>query len=212
MLGLISTVRAHSFLMKAAHRPRFDAWKAAHPVPLISGGPREKREALFAAVAPEGPIAYVEFGVHKGVSLLWWARHNADPASTFDGFDSFEGLPEEWQGARAKGFFDVGGAIPETDDPRVTFHKGWFQETLPGFAIPAGRHVFHFDADLYRSTIYPLMICGPHMRSGDILIFDEFMDSVHEYRAFEDWQAIFGYQYRVIAATKGYCQVALHLT
>ena len=53
---------------------------------------------------------------------------------------------------REKNPFDVGGAIPVIDDPRVEFVKGYFQDTLPGFLDCfqlTNRLVVHTDADLY---------------------------------------------------------------
>ncbi len=41
-------------------------------------------------------ISYIEFGVWKGESLGEWIGINTDAGSRFYGFDSFEGLPEEW--------------------------------------------------------------------------------------------------------------------
>lgn len=57
-------------------------------------------------------------------------RINTCPDSRFFGFDTFEGLPEDWTaGNTRKGGFDVGGAVPDLPDPRVRFVKGLFQET-----------------------------------------------------------------------------------
>ena len=73
---------------------------------------------------------------------------NTDGNSRFFGFDSFEGLPEEWNQEKGKGFFNVGGNVPKVDDPRVTFIKGWFDQTVPKFAKdfnPPNRLIIHLD-------------------------------------------------------------------
>ena len=75
-------------------------------------------------------------------------------------FDSFEGLPEAWGHAAPK-TFTTGGAIPAAADPRVSFVKGWFQNTLPDFLAatrlnPDRPVLVHYDADLYTSTLFIL--------------------------------------------------------
>jgi hypothetical protein len=90
---------------------------------------------LAKHVGTTRPIDYLEFGVYKGYIISLWAALNSNPASRFVGFDSFEGLPAEWKGGEwgSKGSFDTGGEVPEVGDDRVSFHKGWFGETLPPF-------------------------------------------------------------------------------
>lgn len=159
-------------------------------------------------------MTYVEFGVHKGESLFWWSANNDCPQSTFLGYDSFEGLPEDWSPDKRSGTFSTGGRMPESQDTRVKFVKGWFHHTLHA-TLPeidfSRRVIVHMDADLYRSSIFPLMVIGPMLKKDDLLIFDEFMDSIHEFRAFEDSAAIFNWKYEVIAASIGYEQVAIRI-
>ena len=42
------------------------------------------------------PVSYFEFGVASGVSFEWWLQHAKHADSKFFGFDTFEGLPEDW--------------------------------------------------------------------------------------------------------------------
>ena len=226
MKALLGTVlsgnpSAQSFALKSATYPRFHDWKKANAgKDRIEGGEREKRNLVFEATAKEcglldEPIDYIEFGVHKGVSIAWWYEHNTHKASRFTGFDSFEGLPENWISDRGLGAFDVGGVAPMTSDSRVNFVKGWFHESLPGqldLFTGKNRRVIHMDADLYRSTIYPLCLIGGFIKDGDIMIFDEFADSIHEFRAFEDFRQIFGIDAELIVASKGFVQSAFRLT
>ncbi|GGC51740.1 hypothetical protein GCM10011504_32730 [Siccirubricoccus deserti] len=54
--------------------------------------------------------------------------------------------------------------MPQIDDPRVSFVKGWSQETLPGFLAnftPRSRLVVHCDSDLHSSTLYALTRSAP---------------------------------------------------
>jgi hypothetical protein len=47
----------------------------------------------------------------------------------------------------------VPGTGATSEDPRLKFFKGWFEETLPGHSVPDHDVMFvNFDADLYSST------------------------------------------------------------
>jgi O-methyltransferase len=119
------------------------------------------------------------------------------PASRFVGFDSFVGLPEQWR-RRSAGHFNVDGAIPETRDTRVTFIKGWFNETLrPWFhdnEIPAeSTTVIHIDSDVYSSCSYVLTSLHDIFPSYYVL-FDEY--GAGEARALRDYLAAYGAAFR----------------
>lgn len=153
-----------------------------------------KRDELHAAVSERlgnVPIHYLEFGVWKGESIKGWTKLNTHPDSRFFGFDSFEGLPEDWTGVFGKGAFDVGGVAPDLTDDRVKFVKGWFQDTLPvflaGYSTGNRTLVVHIDADLHSSAIYALTKLDDFIKPGTIVIFDEFASAMHEFRAFNDY-------------------------
>lgn len=174
------------------------------------------RELLYAAVA--GPVArervlYLEFGVYEGNSMRTWSRLLTNPDSSLHGFDSFEGLPEEWDAERPKGTFDVGGRLPVFDDPRVLLHRGWFEETLPSFALPEHeRLVLNMDADLYSSTRFVLGTLRERIARGTIIVFDEFCDRQHELRAFADFLRETGMTFRFVGATRNLEHVAFERT
>ena len=73
-------------------------------------------------------VLYMEFGVYQGAATRYWSNLLHNPESKLHGFDSFEGMPETW--VRPDGHFSVGGQLPQIDDARVQFFKGWFSETL----------------------------------------------------------------------------------
>jgi len=142
------------------------------------------------------PIEFLEFGVYKGDSIKEWLRINTHPESRFWGFDSFVGLPEQWQRfteTTPVGAFDVQGVVPAIADERLAFVKGYFQDTLPEFLTtwcggsPGRRIILHCDADLYSSTLYVLTTLNRFLVPGSILIFDEFSSVLHEFRAFSDF-------------------------
>ena len=176
----------------------------------------EQRECLYRYVQENvienASIHYLEFGCYKGASIKTWARINSRPESRFFGFDSFEGLPEPWQPDTPKGTFSTGGTLPQCEDPRIRFVKGWFQETLAPFLrdfVPASRLVVHLDADLYSSTLYVLITLNPG--PGSVLIFDEFSDFTNEFRAFEDYLAACQRNYRVIVTRKDFHKLAIEI-
>src|SRR5713226_5160051 len=51
---------------------------------------------IQSKILAEEPIDYLEFGVRYGDSLFKWSALNTRPTSRFIGFDSFEGIPEDW--------------------------------------------------------------------------------------------------------------------
>ncbi|MCA9037516.1 MAG: class I SAM-dependent methyltransferase [Planctomycetaceae bacterium] len=143
---------------------------------------------------------YLEFGVFEGNSMRFWSDHLLNPESQLHGFDSFEGLPEAG-GLWFKGEFDVGGKIPAIDDPRVKFHKGWFDQVLPGFKMP--EHdvlIINIDADLYSSTIFVLQQLKDYIRPGTYLFFDDLAAFDHEPRAITEFLQETGMKWRGVSA------------
>ena len=114
--------------------------------------------------------------------------------------------PGYWNSDRGIGTFDVDGEVQLTDYARVTFIKGWSKSTLPSqlhVLKISNRRVIHMDAELFLSTIYLLCLIGPIIRDNDIMIFDEFADSIHEFRAFEAFRQIIGIEAERIVASRG---------
>lgn len=171
----------------------------------------------FVRDAIDEPLDYLEFGVFEGRSLRYWTEIATDPASRFFGFDTFTGLPEKWELgplSMEAGHFAV-DELPKVGDSRVTLIKGLFQDTLDTFLAGyqrAGRMVVHCDADLYSSTLYLLSRLAPVMRAGDMIIFDEFSQPLHEYRALIDWAQAYRVEYKGVASSGDFHQqVAIEL-
>lgn len=70
----------------------------------------------------------LDLGVYKGSSTR--ALAGIFPDQTIHGFDSFEGLPEDWSHVLKGAFGDVKGVLPNMPD-NVLLYKGWFDDTLP---------------------------------------------------------------------------------
>jgi hypothetical protein len=156
------------------------------------------REGLYShinqIISADQPITYLEFGVWRGASMASWTTMNRNPVSRFYGFDSFEGLPHEWKRGYSKGHFGTGGKPPEIPDSRITWMKGWFQQTLPKFLEtfrPGSQLIINNDSDLYSSTLYTLTVLDHFLVPGTIIIFDEFYDASNEFRAYKDYTSAY---------------------
>lgn len=159
----------------------------AKTAPELASREQLHRECIERVAGSNTPITYLEFGVYRGDSIRRVSSLNKNPDSVFIGLDSFEGLPEDWTRGHRRGHFDVGGRIPAIEDPRVSFLKGWFQDSWKELEPRlAGRSNFvvHYDADLYSSTLFVLTkihsIGQPY-----IAMFDEFTG--HEARALHNY-------------------------
>lgn len=123
----------------------------------------------------------LEFGVFKGTSINFFADCFQD--DDLHGFDSFEGLAEDWTGYHLpKGTFDLQGNLPKVRD-NVTLHKGWFDKTLPSFlkANTDPIKFCHIDCDTYESSLYVLEKIAPRLVKGSVILFDE-------YHAYPNWK------------------------
>jgi hypothetical protein len=131
---------------------------------------------------------YCEFGVYRAKTINFIA--SLVPGEVH-GFDSFEGLPEDWRQAHEKGTFAV-WALPKVR-PNVRLHKGWFEDTIPAFREqhPGKIAFLHLDADLYSSTRTVLEWLGDGIVPGTVIAFDEFFNypgwREGEYKAFMEF-------------------------
>lgn len=176
----------------------------------------ERRYDLYKAVSAahkldNTAVDYLEFGVARGLSMKWWLGENKNPDSRFYGFDTFEGLPEDWDSTFKKGSMSY--KMPDFNDNRLKFYKGLFQDTLPGFlkntALDNGRlKVVHLDADLFSSTLFTLSNLSVYLKPGDIVLFDEFNVPNHEYYALDIFEKTFYREFKMIAAVNNYYQTA----
>jgi hypothetical protein len=116
----------------------------------------------------------LEFGVATGRTLNHWAR--LFPRNIIHGFDGFQGLPETWSWQFQKGHFSQ--PLPRVAD-NCELVVGWFDQTLPRFLEQhPGKRValLHIDSDLYSSAQYVLETLADRIRTGTIIVFDEYLN------------------------------------
>lgn len=144
-------------------------------------------ELMTAAASQVDPYGlFLEFGVATGRTI----RHLAGlTTSRVFGFDSFEGLPEDWRTGFGRGAFL--GNLPAVPT-NVSLIKGWYSETLPAFLQEHKEKVsfLHIDCDLYSSTKCVLDLLADRIVSGTVIQFDEYWNypgwKQHEFLAFEE--------------------------
>ncbi len=126
----------------------------------------------------------LEFGVATGETLALMARR-----MHAIGFDSFEGLPEDWRPEFKAGHFD--GVMPSSPIPNSTLVTGWFADTLPNYPWPKHIALVHIDCDLYSSTKTALDHIAYEVEDGTYIVFDEIFgyegSEEHEEKAFREW-------------------------
>lgn len=151
--------------------------------------PPIRKTAIYDACASmRTPGLCIEFGVWKGGSLNYLADL-LHPDKIF-GFDSFEGLPEDWS---MGGKFHPKGTF-RTDLPQVRGNAelvpGWFSDTLPRFLKehPEPVSLLHIDSDLYSSAKYVLTMLNDRISVGTVIMFDELCDFTDGEQGYPDWR------------------------
>jgi hypothetical protein len=158
---------------------------------------------VVAAKVQDKRVLYLEFGVFKARTTRYWSAKLRHPEARLHGFDSFEGLPEEWADHASGKIFNAGGEIPVIADARVKFFKGWFNQVLPTYTVPDhDLLVLIMDADLYSSTSYVLNHLRQYIRPGTLIYFDEMNHVEHEPKAFDEFMKETSLRFRPIAADR----------
>jgi len=156
-----------------------------------------------------------EFGVATGRTINHIARLR--PEDIVHGFDSFEGLPEDWTSRMPKGFFRR-TALPKVRK-NVKLHVGWFNITLPDFKATHGDtplQLLHIDSDLYSSAVTILDTLKDNIVPGTVIIFDEYMNypgwELDEFRAWQEHCKMYGREYEYIGRVSRHQKVAIRVT
>ena len=184
LVGIVDSVRTATYIIDH--------------LPIARGMSHQQLRSEALKDAPAG--ACFEFGVFKA----FWLRFMAEqvPDRLFYGFDSFEGLPDDWANLK-KGHFDLQGQLPEVPK-NVTLIKGWFDQTLPVFLAqhPDEKAAFiHMDCDLYSSTMTVLLLIKNRLQVGTRIVLDDFMLEPgwrkQEHKAFFDFCEACGIKYEI---------------
>lgn len=140
---------------------------------------------------------WLEFGVRSGTSLNQSIQ--ARPTQVIHGFDSWQGLPEDWSTGTAQ--FSRGAMAVEMPEmpAHIQLHPGWFDRTLEPWLekFPGPCAYIHIDSDLYSSAIYVLKTLNSRIVPGTVIVFDELCNfrlsgkmsrwPEHEWRALCEW-------------------------
>lgn len=155
-----------------------------------------------------------------GVWIGWSTRLTSDASGrTVYGFDTFEGLVEDWQVDDQmlikRGTFSLSDpfaqrfirdtgvslrdGVPDALGRQVQFIKGMTYDTLVPFLADhpgAPIRLFHMDLDTYESCLHALETCKDRFTEGSILVFDEYLVTNGEMLAFYEFQRKYGLEWR----------------
>ena len=155
-----------------------------------------------------------------GVWLGWSTRLMSDASGRrVYGFDTFEGLVEDWQvddqmlfkrgtfslsdPLAQRSMRDTGvslqDGLPAALGREVQFIKGSTYDTLgPFLAARPGAPIrlFHMDLDTYESCLHGLETCKDRFVEGSILVFDEYLVTNGEMLAFFEFQRQYELEWR----------------
>ena len=166
----------------------------------------------------------MEFGVWKGKSINCIA--DALPDEKIYGFDSFEGLPEDWykkeehktgeeSNKHVKGWFALDN-LPSVRS-NVELVKGFYDVSLVpwlGKNNVESIKLLHIDCDLYSSTAFVLDTLNKFIVPGTIIIFDELYPFIGEenyplwhegeWKALVEWMKKYDRTIQPMTRTNGY--------
>lgn len=133
----------------------------------------------------------MEFGVFQGVTLRHIAKE-IGPKRRVIGFDTFEGLPDDWGDLLEKGTFAT--KLPSFEDQKnASLEVGRIEATLPEFLrrAPQPISLVHIDCPFYHINIFILERVLPFMAAGSVVVFDEYYGyPTYEDHEFKAWAEI----------------------
>jgi hypothetical protein len=158
----------------------------------------------------------LEFGVATGRTLNQFSHWL--PQKTVWGFDSFEGLPEDWTSRMRRGFFARSSLPRVKSNARLVV--GLFDQTLPSFVRDHQQDLpillLHMDADLYSSTVTVLDSLKKNIVPGTMIIFDEYINypgwQLDEFRAWQQFCKQHQVTYDYVGLVSRHQKVAVRVT
>jgi hypothetical protein len=161
--------------------------------------PWQRLENLKTAFNMKPTIGHIlEFGVGEGRSLRFLTRLTS---KTIFGFDSFDGLPEDWVMSDTHTYEAGSFKYDPPSIKGVKYVPGWFKDTIPTWKSenPGMVSFMHIDSDIYSSAVTILTELNHQIVPGTILVFDDMYGTElyqnweqGEYKAFNEWRAEFG--------------------
>jgi hypothetical protein len=158
---------------------------------------------------------FLEFGVHSGATINSIAVQTKD--KTIFGFDSFEGLPDDWHSGIPSGVFNENGIGPKVED-NVELVVGWFDKTLPFFL---DKHegekaaFIHVDCDIYSSTVMIFNGLRKQIVPGTVILFDEYFNypewQHHEHKALLEFCKTWNVSYKYVCFMPQYMKAAIQI-
>jgi hypothetical protein len=176
---------------------------------------------LDSALLANGLV--LEFGTATGRTLNQFAHWL--PNKTIYGFDSWQGLPEQFNDLPAGHFaqalpevFNNCQLVPGWFGGRPTWdHSGIAEFTAQKFAIEntAPIALLHLDADLYEPTKTVLDVFAKQIVSGTVILFNEYWNhptwKKHEFRAWQEHVAQYYVRYEYIGYASDHQEVAVRV-
>ena len=147
-----------------------------HPMRLLDHREMEYRFCMQNVQFDNG--LFLEFGVYNGSSINILSKLR--PNKIFHGFDTFTGLPEDWDLGDKKikaGHFYL-EEMPSVDK-NVILHKGLFEDTIPKWQKKYREKIsfINIDCDLYSSTKTVLEHLNSQIVKNTIIRFDDLLPS-----------------------------------
>lgn len=221
MIGSVKAVdrdvehRMYELATMASAQYALEHMVTARPVKARKYGGNGRLDLLeFALSHVKVDGFFAEFGVFKGETLTFIADRID---RVVYGFDSFEGLPDDWFLGVGKGYFSLQGQLPQlrASQQNVRLVKGWFNESLPQFtaqiAEPAA--FLHIDCDLYESTKTIFDALADRVVPGTVILFDEYFNypgwQNHEIKAFKEFCEARQVRYRYVGFAPNMFSVAV---
>jgi len=196
------------------YRAQLDAWRYLKSdntmLPPITGSNIQAFKIGIDAAVTDGLV--MEFGVWLGTSIR---QISGLVDQVVHGFDSFEGLPEQWH-HEPKGSYSAKGVLPSVPD-NVTLYAGWFEDTLPEFLKNNIGNVrfMNIDCDTYGSTKTVLDLLADRIVPGTVIIFDEYIGNEHwredEFKAFQEAVNRYNWGYEYICFSFSTKQVGIRI-
>jgi hypothetical protein len=163
------------------------------------------------------PGFHAEFGVYKGETLTFIAQRIG---AVVYGFDSFEGLPDDWFLGVRKGHFSLNSEAPPLAIMQNNFRlvKGLFSDSVPMFTaqIEDKAAFVHIDCALYSSAKTVLEGLLDRLVPGTVIVFDRYFNypswQQHGFGAFQEFCITHGVKYRYAAFAPEQFSVAIVIT